>query len=328
MSASSNSRTDEKADKAARKEALKAEAAKLGVSYEDLKAEKKMKKAEKVANKEQKKRKMSESENLAADSFVAQEATQNKRMRAYSKDMAEEKTIENRRRTRSMDLADEKRDEEKKKADESNLSTAEWRKSHQMTVFKQSDRSYQPIEPFRKFTDAPFNADIQRALTSAGYESPTAIQSQAWPIAIAGSDMISIAKTGSGKTAGFLLPCLHQFLSGGGNSGGGPMMLVLAPTRELAQQILGEVQKFCRTLRVRSVCCYGGSPKYQQVQALRKGVEIVVGTPGRLNDLLDQRAANFRNIQYFVLDEADRMLDMGFEPQIRSIMGHMGCVKR
>ena len=98
------------------------------------------------------------------------------------------------------------------------------------------------------------------------------------------------------------------------------MMLILAPTRELACQILDEAQKFGRPIGIRSVCCYGGSPKYQQIQALERGVECVIATPGRLNDLIEMRKANLSSVRFVVLDEADRMLDMGFEPQIRSIM--------
>ena len=135
--------------------------------------------------------------------------------------------------------------------------------------------------------------------------------------------MICIAKTGSGKTCGFLLPSFHQYIqnkSTGKQTGRGPALLVLAPTRELACQILEETQKFGRPLGMRSICCYGGSPKYAQIQAFERGVECCIATPGRLNDLLEMKKANLSNVKFVVLDEADRMLDMGFEPQIRSIM--------
>ena len=103
-------------------------------------------------------------------------------------------------------------------------------------------------------------------------------------------------------------------------SGKNPVLLVLAPTRELAVQILEEAVKFGRSLGIRSICCYGGSPKYPQIAALQRGVDCIIATPGRLNDLLEMGKANLSNIQFLVLDEADRMLDMGFEPQIRSII--------
>ena len=124
--------------------------------------------------------------------------------------------------------------------------------------------------------------------------------------------MICIAKTGSGKTLGFLLPALHQHLSTRQSIKRGqatsPVLLVLAPTRELAVQIMEESQKFGRALGIRSVCCYGGAPKWPQIAALSRGVECIIATPGRLNDLLEMKKANLSSIQYLVLDEADRMV--------------------
>jgi ATP-dependent RNA helicase DDX5/DBP2 len=136
--------------------------------------------------------------------------------------------------------------------------------------------------------------------------------------------MICIAKTGSGKTCGFLLPSFHQFIQNKGKRNGkGPMMIVLAPTRELACQILDETQKFGRPNGIRSVCCYGGAPKYPQIAALDRGVECVIATPGRINDLIEMKKVDLSSVRFVVLDEADRMLDMGFEPQIRSIMSQV-----
>jgi len=124
--------------------------------------------------------------------------------------------------------------------------------------------------------------------------------------------MICIAKTGSGKTIGFLLPALHQHIGNRQSIPRGqptaPVLLVLAPTRELAVQIMEEAQKFGRPLGIRSVCCYGGSPKYAQIAALQRGVECIIATPGRLNDLLEMKKANLSSIKYLVLDEADRMV--------------------
>jgi ATP-dependent RNA helicase DDX5/DBP2 len=113
---------------------------------------------------------------------------------------------------------------------------------------------------------------------------------------------------------------MHQYLQNKTPGNKNPVLLVLAPTRELAVQIMEEALKFGRALGVRSVCCYGGAPKYPQIAALSRGVECVIATPGRLNDLLEMGKANLGNVQFLVLDEADRMLDMGFEPQIRSII--------
>jgi ATP-dependent RNA helicase DDX5/DBP2 len=118
------------------------------------------------------------------------------------------------------------------------------------------------------------------------------------------------------------LPVFHNHLTQHGQIQGkaAPILLVLAPTRELSVQILEEAVRFGRPLGIRSVCCYGGAPKYPQMAALDRGVECVIATPGRLNDLLEMKRANLSQIKYLVLDEADRMLDMGFEPQIRSII--------
>lgn len=148
---------------------------------------------------------------------------------------------------------------------------------------------------------------------------------QSWPIALRGDDMICIAKTGSGKTCGFLLPSIHQHLQSGKASRGfrKPVLLVLAPTRELAVQIMDETKKFGRPLGINAVCCYGGSSKFPQIAQLERGVDCVIATPGRINDLLEMKKADLTNIKYLVLDEADRMLDMGFEPQIRSVIKHV-----
>merc|ERR1719446_998081 len=102
-----------------------------------------------------------------------------------------------------------------------------------------------------------------------------------------------------------------------------PVLLVLAPTRELACQIMDETRKFSRSLGIVSVCCYGGSSKFPQIAQLERGVDCVIATPGRINDLLEMKKANLGNIKFLVLDEAERMLDMGFEPQIRSVIKHV-----
>ena len=136
--------------------------------------------------------------------------------------------------------------------------------------------------------------------------------------------MICVAKTGSGKTCGFLLPSIHQFSEKQKGKKPSysrvPFLLILAPTRELAVQISEESNKFARHVNLRSVCLFGGAPKYPQISTLSRGVDIIIATPGRLNDLLEMRKVNLDSIQFLVLDEADRMLDMGFEPQIRSIV--------
>ena len=136
-------------------------------------------------------------------------------------------------------------------------------------------------------------------------------------MALSGRDMIGIAQTGSGKTLAYLLPAVvHINAQPYLERGDGPVMLALAPTRELACQIQADCQKFGTTSRIKSVCTYGGAPKGGQARELERGVEIVIATPGRLIDFLESGKTNLRRVTYLVLDEADRMLDMGFEPQV------------
>uniref|UniRef100_A0A803MUF8 RNA helicase n=1 Tax=Chenopodium quinoa TaxID=63459 RepID=A0A803MUF8_CHEQI len=154
----------------------------------------------------------------------------------------------------------------------------------------------------------------------AGFSAPTPIQAQSWPIAMQGRDIVAIAKTGSGKTLGYLLPGFMHLKQRRNNTQMGPTVLVLSPTRELATQIQDEAVKFGRSSRISCTCLYGGAPKGPQLKELDRGVDIVVATPGRLNDILETKRISLNQVSYLVLDEADRMLDMGFEPQIRKIV--------
>ena len=138
-------------------------------------------------------------------------------------------------------------------------------------------------------------------------------------MALSGRDMIGIAATGSGKTLAYLLPAVvHINAQPYLTRGVGPVMLCLSPTRELAVQIQEECLRFGNTSRIKSTCVYGGTPKGPQARDLEKGVEIVIATPGRLIDFLESGKTNLRRVTYLILDEADRMLDMGFEPQVRA----------
>jgi ATP-dependent RNA helicase DDX5/DBP2 len=143
-------------------------------------------------------------------------------------------------------------------------------------------------------------------------------------MALMGRDLIGLAETGSGKTLSYLLPAVvHINAQPHLGRGDGPIVLCLAPTRELAVQIQAECAKFGSSSRIKSTCVYGGASKGPQARDLRNGVEIVIATPGRLMDFLETRTTNLRRVTYLVLDEADRMLDMGFEPQIRKIIGQI-----
>ena len=143
-------------------------------------------------------------------------------------------------------------------------------------------------------------------------------------MALLGRDMIGISRTGSGKTLAFLLPgMIHINAQPYLQPGDGPIVLVLAPTRELAVQIKVECDKFGASSQIKNTCVYGGAPKRHQTGDLQRGVEIVIATPGRLIDFLESGVTNLRRVTYLVLDEADRMLDMGFEPQLRKIVSQI-----
>ncbi|CEG80318.1 Putative ATP-dependent RNA helicase ded1 [Rhizopus microsporus] len=190
-------------------------------------------------------------------------------------------------------------------------------------------------EGITEFTHPPLDKLLIDNIRLARYTVPTPVQKHSIPIVAAGRDLMASAQTGSGKTAGFLLPILSSmFLHGplpepddsevkqGYRSyrKAYPQALILAPTRELANQIYTEAKKFCYRSYVRPCVAYGGADIQQQLRLIDRGCHLLVATPGRLVDILERRRLSFQNIQYLVLDEADRMLDMGFEPQIRRIV--------
>ncbi|XP_044008433.1 ATP-dependent RNA helicase p62-like isoform X2 [Aphidius gifuensis] len=175
--------------------------------------------------------------------------------------------------------------------------------------------------PIQHFEEGNFPEYVMQGLRKQGFSEPTAIQAQGWPIAMSGGNMVGIAQTGSGKTLGYILPAIVHINSQQPlGRGDGPIALVLAPTRELAQQIQTVANDFGSLSHVRNTCIFGGAPKGGQARDLERGIEIVIATPGRLIDFLERGTTNLRRCTYLVLDEADRMLDMGFEPQIRKII--------
>jgi ATP-dependent RNA helicase RhlE len=164
-------------------------------------------------------------------------------------------------------------------------------------------------------------ANILKAVQEAGYTEPTPIQTAAIPQILAGHDLIGIAQTGTGKTAAFVLPILAKLaglLEGGQHRG--IRALVVAPTRELVVQIEENVRAYAKHLPLRMATVFGGVGENPQINALNSGVDLVVATPGRLLDLMGRRHGDFSKLAFLVLDEADRMLDMGFERDIREIV--------
>ena len=171
------------------------------------------------------------------------------------------------------------------------------------------------------FRSLALDARVLRAVEEAGYTEPTPIQAAAIPPVLAGHDLIGIAQTGTGKTAAFTLPMLTKLsaLTGPG-SRPGTKVLVLAPTRELVLQIHDSVRDYGRHVPLRVATVFGGVGEQPQINALRAGTDLIIACPGRLLDLMSRRCADFSGLQYLVLDEADRMLDMGFLPSIRQIV--------
>jgi ATP-dependent RNA helicase DDX5/DBP2 len=231
------------------------------------------------------------------------------------------------------------------------LSPTEFRKENNMTIVGKDENGihqYTCPPPILTFEKAPFERTLLTEFKKSGFSKPSPIQSQAWPICMEGRDIISVARTGSGKTLGFLLPTFAQIkrvqglpdkqgqdymynktLSYSNNKNYTPnickpIAVVLAPTRELAMQIDVEASHYGKAQGLNSVCIYGGQSKWFQIsQMQKKKPQIIIATPGRLNDLCNINKISLQNVAVLVLDEADRMLDMGFEPQLEEIRSHM-----
>jgi len=169
------------------------------------------------------------------------------------------------------------------------------------------------------FRELGLDARILKAVQDAGYTTPTPIQVEAIPAILAGQDMIGVAQTGTGKTAAFTLPILNRLVTQPGGIGRGTRVLVMAPTRELALQIDENVRAYGRHVSLTVATVFGGVGEQQQIRALRAGTTVIIACPGRLLDLVGRHNGDFSALQFLVLDEADRMLDMGFLPSIRQI---------
>ncbi|KAJ8793121.1 ATP-dependent RNA helicase DDX42 isoform X1 [Balaenoptera ricei] len=181
-----------------------------------------------------------------------------------------------------------------------------------------------PPRPGSSFAHFGFDEQLMHQIRKSEYTQPTPIQCQGVPVALSGRDMIGIAKTGSGKTAAFIWPMLIHIMDQKElEPGDGPIAVIVCPTRELCQQIHAECKRFGKAYNLRSVAVYGGGSMWEQAKALQEGAEIVVCTPGRLIDHVKKKATNLQRVSYLVFDEADRMFDMGFEYQVRSIASHV-----
>jgi len=194
-----------------------------------------------------------------------------------------------------------------------------YHKEHNITLYGKGRKKFKPLLTFEELG---FSKSVMKICDK--FDKPTPIQAQCWPLLAAGRDVIGIAETGSGKTLAFTIPALNHIkhrMKKSDPRPKGPMMLIVAPTRELAMQSQEVLEEASASVKIRSVCVYGGVPKHGQRQALQAGFEVVVATPGRLIDLIEEGCCDLSGVSYLVLDEADRMLDQGFERDIRKIIG-------
>jgi ATP-dependent RNA helicase RhlE len=175
------------------------------------------------------------------------------------------------------------------------------------------------------FSTFQFHPQVSRGVDEQGFVEPTPIQQESIPPILGGRDVLGLAQTGTGKTAAFVLPLLHKLMA---RPKGRVRVLVLAPTRELAEQIHEAVANLGRSTGLRSVTLYGGVAMTPQIDKLRRGVEIAVACPGRLLDHLERRTVDLSQLEVLVLDEADRMLDMGFAPAIRRVLRHVPSARQ
>jgi ATP-dependent RNA helicase DBP3 len=199
---------------------------------------------------------------------------------------------------------------------------AAFRESNKLTLH---GRGCDDFVPMLLMEEARARMPALAMKTCEGFEKPTAIQAQCWPIALSGRDIVGVAETGSGKTLAFLLPCVRglQERRAAGAAVGGPGMLVLAPTRELAMQTAAVAIQL--SPEISSICVFGGVDKRPQRKALRNAVDIIIATPGRLLDLVvNEECCSLGTVKFVILDEADRMLDMGFEKDMRQILALVG----
>ena len=196
---------------------------------------------------------------------------------------------------------------------------------HVILPFRQSVTGENKPTAIKSFQQSGLQKILVENITKSGYIVPTPVQKHGIPIVMAGRDLMACAQTGSGKTAAFLLPIIHYLIENAADSAAGastqaPQAVVITPTRELAIQIHNEGRKFSQGSNVKSVVAYGGTSVGYQASQLQKGCNILVATPGRLLDYVEKGRISFANCKFLVLDEADRMLDMGFMPEIQKMV--------
>ncbi|KAJ2963415.1 hypothetical protein NQZ79_g1575 [Umbelopsis isabellina] len=281
---------------------------------------------------------------MPAAEYIPKEKKE-KKEKKHKKDKSESKhkdkkeKKEKKEKKRKLEEAVDSADKETKKAKSSEASESDivangYTVHHSLASLPQSDidayykknaievvgdQSYRPI---MEFSQSGLPSNFLKVVKN--FKNPTPIQASTWPISLSGRDLIGIAETGSGKTLAFTLPALVHIQAKRRDAGNkkGPTVLVVAPTRELAMQSQEQAEAAGKECGVKTVCIYGGVPKDAQKKAIRSGVDIIVATPGRLIDLMEEGACDISSVSYLVLDEADRMLDIGFEEAIRKIISN------
>ncbi|XP_071692543.1 DEAD-box ATP-dependent RNA helicase 5-like [Rutidosis leptorrhynchoides] len=228
----------------------------------------------------------------------------------------------------SEELSEKKKKKKQKKEENNKTGVDEVRQTEDNVVVSGKDINDVKFKALNTFSESNLSDVLLECCKN--FSKPSPIQSNSWPFLLHGRDFIGIAKTGSGKTLAFGIPAMNHILNKRKNTTKQktPLCLALAPTRELAQQIFDVISEAGKPSGVRSVCVYGGTSKGPQISALKSGVDIVVGTPGRLKDLIEMGVLQLQEVSFVVLDEADRMLDMGFEPEVRSILSKTSSVRQ
>ncbi|KAL5552276.1 hypothetical protein UlMin_002452 [Ulmus minor] len=238
------------------------------------------------------------------------------------KNKSRDSTISPKRKLEVEDHSDTKEKKKKHKKSNDDAEKEEENESVGDVVVTGKGVQEDKYAPLKSFAESKLPSEVLQCCQN--FKTPSQIQSRAWPFLLEGRDFIGIAKTGSGKTLAFGIPGIMHVLNkrkGKLSKGRNPLCLVLSPTRELAQQISDVLCDAGRPSGVQSVCLYGGTSKGPQISSLKAGVDIVIGTPGRLKDLIEMGVCCLKEVTFGVLDEADRMLDMGFEPEVRYILG-------
>lgn len=288
----------------------------------DKEARRAAKKAKKAAKKEEEKKAMKdETKKEEAKKEVLKTEDKKEKKEVKKEDAKETKKEDTKKESLKRSAEDALEQQPNTKKTKPTMSRAEvdaWRTKSNLTVKNVDDNSDNFCPPFSQFSDAPFPGFIDESVKAFKFSAPTPIQAQSWPLILQGRDIVGIAETGSGKTLAFGYPAIMH-IKEKHKAVPGPKVMVLAPTRELAQQIHEVLDKACKPANLNTCCVFGGVSKTEQTSVVKKA-DIIVATPGRLIDLIEDGSAVMSRVDYVVFDEADRMLDMGFVPQIKRII--------